>query len=132
MPTKGALSLYEITLAFLIFFFSSRRRHTRSLRDWSSDVCSSDLGQMTLEHRHVVVIGNETDFDRLRLFGGDETQLPRGRACLGLGQRADRREHAAHDGAIDAPQEIRLILLPVLAAVPRAVACHRIVSGRDR
>src|SRR6267378_477934 len=26
-----------------IFFFSSRRRHTRSLRDWSSDVCSSDL-----------------------------------------------------------------------------------------
>src|SRR5690349_23491731 len=28
---------------FSIFFFSSRRRHTRSLRDWSSDVCSSDL-----------------------------------------------------------------------------------------
>src|SRR5207249_9163145 len=26
------------------FFFSSRRRHTRSKRDWSSDVCSSDLG----------------------------------------------------------------------------------------
>src|SRR6266403_89593 len=27
----------------MLFFFSSRRRHTRSLRDWSSDVCSSDL-----------------------------------------------------------------------------------------
>src|SRR5699024_12092593 len=27
------------------FFFSSRRRHTRSKRDWSSDVCSSDLEQ---------------------------------------------------------------------------------------
>src|SRR5438034_1707278 len=26
-----------------MFFFSSRRRHTRSLCDWSSDVCSSDL-----------------------------------------------------------------------------------------
>src|SRR5690606_39631656 len=26
------------------FFFSSRRRHTRFSRDWSSDVCSSDLG----------------------------------------------------------------------------------------
>src|SRR5690349_24945911 len=26
-----------------LFFFSSRRRHTSSLRDWSSDVCSSDL-----------------------------------------------------------------------------------------
>src|SRR5699024_433794 len=29
--------------AALSFFFSSRRRHTRSKRDWSSDVCSSDL-----------------------------------------------------------------------------------------
>src|SRR6266516_3711537 len=28
---------------FLFFFFSSRRRHTRSYGDWSSDVCSSDL-----------------------------------------------------------------------------------------
>ena len=28
----------------LSFFFSSRRRHTRLRRDWSSDVCSSDLG----------------------------------------------------------------------------------------
>src|SRR2546428_10624448 len=28
-----------------VFFFSSRRRHTRSDRDWSSDVCSSDLPQ---------------------------------------------------------------------------------------
>src|SRR5207249_9503165 len=27
----------------VVFFFSSRRRHTRSKRDWSSDVCSSDL-----------------------------------------------------------------------------------------
>src|SRR5690625_7930066 len=28
----------------LYYIFSSRRRHTRSPRDWSSDVCSSDLG----------------------------------------------------------------------------------------
>ena len=34
----------RVTLIFLIFFFfSSRRRHTRYWRDWSSDVCSSDL-----------------------------------------------------------------------------------------
>src|SRR5699024_11549729 len=34
----------DIKGAFTIsFFFSSRRRHTRSKRDWSSDVCSSDL-----------------------------------------------------------------------------------------
>src|SRR5690554_7576646 len=30
-------------LLFFFFFFSSRRRHTRCGRDWSSDVCSSDL-----------------------------------------------------------------------------------------
>src|SRR5207245_7521761 len=30
-------------LYLLFFFFSSRRRHTRCYRDWSSDVCSSDL-----------------------------------------------------------------------------------------
>src|SRR5258707_6384396 len=31
-------------------FFSSRRRHTRYWRDWSSDVCSSDLLRLPLEH----------------------------------------------------------------------------------
>src|SRR5262245_64349165 len=30
-------------LFVMLFFFSSRRRHTRCLSDWSSDVCSSDL-----------------------------------------------------------------------------------------
>src|SRR5438105_15145325 len=33
-----------------LFFFSSRRRHTRSTRDWSSDVCSSDLGDFGRQH----------------------------------------------------------------------------------
>src|SRR2546422_602850 len=36
----------------IFFFFSSRRRHTRCSRDWSSDVCSSDLdnnSQQTLQ-----------------------------------------------------------------------------------
>src|SRR5690349_22185925 len=39
-----------------LFFFSSRRRHTRSLRDWSSDVCSSDLLVGT-DGRDVVLAG---------------------------------------------------------------------------
>src|SRR3712207_8860418 len=37
------------------FFFSSRRRHTRYWRDWSSDVCSSDL-----QERWDVIPGAET------------------------------------------------------------------------
>src|SRR5690606_40472519 len=41
---------------FLFFFFSSRRRHTRFSRDWSSDVCSSDLEKWIRRHtlRHDV------------------------------------------------------------------------------
>src|SRR5690606_7123851 len=35
---------------FVFFFFSSRRRHTRFSRDWSSDVCSSDLKTKPTQH----------------------------------------------------------------------------------
>src|SRR3989449_3075128 len=43
-----------MSVSFFFFFFSSRRRHTRCSRDWSSDVCSSDLlwgGLETATHR---------------------------------------------------------------------------------
>src|SRR5438105_10625314 len=46
---------------FFFFFFSSRRRHTRSTRDWSSDVCSSDLSiavseseKTSIQHRLII------------------------------------------------------------------------------
>src|SRR5690242_21581313 len=35
--------LHDVVV-YILFFFSSRRRHTRLTCDWSSDVCSSDLG----------------------------------------------------------------------------------------
>src|SRR5262249_59965177 len=35
--------VYVVTVDGVLFFFSSRRRHTRLVSDWSSDVCSSDL-----------------------------------------------------------------------------------------
>src|SRR5438067_13198624 len=37
-----------IVVYIFFFFFSSRRRHTRSKRDWSSDVCYSDLVQFMI------------------------------------------------------------------------------------
>src|SRR5699024_11313993 len=41
VPMSFMLCMFPPIVVF--FFFSSRRRHTRSKRDWSSDVCSSDL-----------------------------------------------------------------------------------------
>src|SRR3712207_9502234 len=39
----------------VLFFFSSRRRHTRYWRDWSSDVCSSDLVRKIIRDRKLRV-----------------------------------------------------------------------------
>src|SRR2546429_5930556 len=44
---------------FYFFFFSSRRRHTRCSRDWSSDVCSSDLPECI----HLVAEGGKAEIN---------------------------------------------------------------------
>src|SRR5699024_11463990 len=48
----------NMCMYIFIFFFSSRRRHTRSKRDWSSDVCSSDLNVLYLISHALVETGN--------------------------------------------------------------------------
>src|SRR5690349_23863397 len=48
-----------VSFLIVFFFFSSRRRHTRSLRDWSSDVCSSDLGARTAVLRRAEADGRQ-------------------------------------------------------------------------
>src|SRR5437879_13470435 len=50
---------------FVYFFFSSRRRHTRYIGDWSSDVCSSDLVVDRVERRDIRVVEPVID-DQLR------------------------------------------------------------------
>src|SRR5690625_7059395 len=69
----------------MLFFFSSRRRHTRWPRDWSSDVCSSDL-ELGQEHPRrqrsappladIAQIGHPTGQVRTQL--GGEGQRPEG------------------------------------------------------
>src|SRR6266511_4584305 len=59
-----------------IFFFSSRRRHTRFSRDWSSDVCSSDL-----------VDPNDARLVKQRIYGG-----------LGAGERGGVRARSPRAG----------------------------------
>src|SRR2546422_9636442 len=56
----------------MFFFFSSRRRHTRCSRDWSSDVCSSDLGDINLSAAAPPVHPIEIDSKK----GGIELTLP--------------------------------------------------------
>src|SRR6266542_3837453 len=59
----------------LALFLSSRRRHTRCYRDWSSDVCSSDLPEdLTLDLRalaagNVRACGNNTGREEARYYG---------------------------------------------------------------
>ena len=52
-----------------IFFFSSRRRHTRSLRDWSSDVCSSDLTLAKLKHGRLTELENALATEKQKQAG---------------------------------------------------------------
>src|SRR6266511_5221982 len=78
---------YESALYSFFFFFSSRRRHTRFSRDWSSDVCSSDLTAQLKQPawRWLLVVTRAT----LALFEGrlDEAETLIDDA-LALGRRA--------------------------------------------
>src|SRR5690625_7858505 len=72
-----------------MFFFSSRRRHTRWPRDWSSDVCSSDLDQ------HLETLGTLTGPPKMRtknidLIIIDESERLRPSAIEYLRDRYDR------------------------------------------
>src|SRR5262245_63159832 len=84
-----AVPEYSIVLDYVgvlvLFFFSSRRRHTRCLSDWSSDVCSSDLpvnDHRAVEQGSVAVLGGLEASDEL----GEEAQVV-GLDLRQLGQR---------------------------------------------
>src|SRR5437879_10138381 len=51
-----------LTISLSTFFFSSRRRHTRYIGDWSSDVCSSDLDHRIALHAQDEVGGADELF----------------------------------------------------------------------
>src|SRR3990172_4035914 len=53
------------------FFFSSRRRHTRCSRDWSSDVCSSDLAELDALELAAAGPGPDRGRPERRVGGGE-------------------------------------------------------------
>src|SRR5690606_40127540 len=59
----------------IYFFFSSRRRHTRFSRDWSSDVCSSDLSRLEKETNFQYFLLDTVDIQKLiaQYFAGQVT-----------------------------------------------------------
>src|SRR5437762_6133700 len=69
----------------IFFFFSSRRRHTRYIGDWSSDVCSSDLAIGLLHHFHEVAhLVNHAAHRRRVLALHHLLQSPQAQAADGL------------------------------------------------
>src|SRR5699024_9468048 len=72
-----------------LFLFSSRRRHTRSKRDWSSDVCSSDL----LGNTAARVLGDELQHLDLRLGNAH--------VCAGSAHQAARGGEEVEDAGRD-------------------------------
>src|SRR2546422_4374877 len=75
----------------ICFFFSSRRRHTRCSRDWSSDVCSSDLsvfcgvGERTREGNDLYLEMKEGGvLDSCSLIYGQMNEPPGARLRVGL------------------------------------------------
>src|SRR5438105_11946478 len=91
--------LFLLTLSF--FFFSSRRRHTRSTRDWSSDVCSSDL------HPHRAASWSETTAARLVELARDDRVVAIGEAGMDLSGRS--APHGEQERALRARSEERRV-----------------------
>src|SRR5690606_39525582 len=71
---------------FCTFFFSSRRRHTSFSRDWSSDVCSSDL-----ESKRV---GKEDEIEVLLPYSKEKFSVPNNVYVIGTMNTADRSVEA--------------------------------------
>src|SRR2546421_5015153 len=87
----------------VFFFFSSRRRHTRSDRDWSSDVCSSDLENFWCRpdptgHPEVLTVA---DVLRYRLPGQDPTSRPQHGVLPYPGGAIGLSDHTQSDAGAD-------------------------------
>src|SRR5437762_7952330 len=72
---------------FFFFFFSSRRRHTRYIGDWSSDVCSSDLDEMS----HAVLLDEAADLRHALLGAADDEAILHELVEIRRDRRVDER-----------------------------------------
>src|SRR2546427_10417602 len=89
-------------MAGFLFFFSSRRRHTRFDCDWSSDVCSSDLGTLAGQQSEI--------HDRLNEFGAElaRTKVARAEQEERLAFLERMRASAGKEGNVATPELLAL------------------------
>src|SRR5690606_15629873 len=105
------------------FFFSSRRRHTRFSRDWSSDVCSSDLTPVRTLETAVRQIG-EGELDQMvPVASGNEV----GRLSLSFNQMAGQLR-ATRKGTTEKLMRLHRTMQATLASFPNPF----FVLGKDR
>src|SRR2546430_12687501 len=94
----------------LFFFFSSRRRHTRFDCDWSSDVCSSDLG-MTVDAEDSIWI-NSTHSSLMFRCNSKEGAILAKYTCPGLGAIYHLKRSEEHTSELQSQSNLvcRLLL----------------------
>src|SRR3712207_5454688 len=119
-----------------MFFFSSRRRHTRYWRDWSSDVCSSDLPRLLFmwPNARISVMGGAqaanvlltVQEENLRREGKVMTDEEREEFRCPILEKYEREGNPYHstarlwdDGVID-PVDTRMVLALGLSAAANA------------
>src|SRR5438045_8754116 len=95
------------------FFFSSRRRHTRCLSDWSSDVCSSDLLNLMAAFQTIAIQ------DTNRTAAQEQLQLATDRYSIGSGSFLELRSEERRVGKECSARRWR-------------VQCHRKQKGTTR
>src|SRR5438128_4138848 len=145
----GALALMSCAWPpFWLFFFSSRRRHTGCYRDWSSDVCSSDLPEFVLDEggaltngliagvsAPVAVIGiAEKGYVTVGLTAraeGGHSSMPPDETAVGILAAAILRlEHDQMPRAIRGPTAAMFDYLgPEMSFGPRLVIANRWLLG---
>src|SRR5437868_14636848 len=103
---------------YLLFFFSSRRRHTRSKRDWSSDVCSSDLLVPGLDYREFDGVGHFLFLEKPAEFNRSEERR--------VGKECRFRGAADHQ-----KKKERLGKVVVVEFRPEELGTHTVGAARD-
>src|SRR5437867_11694111 len=89
-----------LELVFL-FFFSSRRRHTRSYGDWSSDVCSSDLSGGSSASQRALAEEAEKTARQLQQLTREQQRQDLNDAMRRVQDAADAMRRAAANGSSD-------------------------------